>query len=309
MSNEYYTRNQNAIPGTTVRSKQFNGNNDDLTNGFNKLQDPDMLASGAARYAIDTGTVENQYVVTIDFKNQVVDYIAGMEITLKTSRSNTGACQISVNGLDPKLILSSDGFALACGQIAENSIVNLTYDGAAFRITSISYRDVKFDETEQVVLASMQTNVEFTTISTVTASFYIEGDLVDRGRLILGRDYTISSSSSIVLTNSYPNQTIVMGVVNEANSIDNITTPFIEVMTGRKVVIATIGAEFKKYTQYGNEITPILLFSSLLYEPLDDIGTQALIINGVVVDNLDYTITVPTTLGDVIFTNKKSQLI
>ena len=310
MTNKFYGPKQFAIPGTTVRSKQFNGNNEEIVAGFDKLQDPDALASGSARYGIDTGNIENQYEVTIDFKDQVNDYIPGMELTFKTARSNSGPCQLVVNGFSPKLILSSDGFNLSTNQIAENSIIEVTYDGSAFRVKNINYREIKFDINEQVELSDLQTTVTFKNITTSAAAFYVEGDLVDRGRLVLNRDYTVTSTKTIELKNTYPTETVILGVLNEGNTSDYVFEGNAEAVFNRNVVPFVPTTEYKKYIQNGRTLTPLLMHDAKLYLPLNDIGNNAYIFTAdPVVVNGDETITVKTNNGDLLFSKESSEAV
>tara|TARA_R110000737_G_scaffold287789_3_gene294297 strand:- start:348 stop:755 length:408 start_codon:yes stop_codon:yes gene_type:complete len=67
---------------------------------------------------------------------------------------------------------------------------------------------------EELVLASAQVIVTFSTINASESVFYIGGYGVDKGRLH-DSEYTVDSSTQITLAESYPAGTTIFGVKND----------------------------------------------------------------------------------------------
>lgn len=78
-------------------------------------------------------------------------------------------------------------------------------------ITSVSTTFVEDPQT----LSAGQTTVTFTLIDATASSFYIGSLGVDRGRLVKGVDYTVTSALIIELTNSYPAGTKCIGIYGD----------------------------------------------------------------------------------------------
>ncbi len=87
-------------------------------------------------YLIDSGVAVNAYVVAFSGATAITSYVAGLEITVFTTRSNTGAATISVNGLGAKNIVNQGGTALTNTQIIANAVFVVHYDGVNFEIIS-----------------------------------------------------------------------------------------------------------------------------------------------------------------------------
>ena len=71
---------------------------------------------------------------------------------------------------------------------------------------------------ELVELSSGQVDVTLTSTSTLYSAFYIGSTDVDRGRLISGVDYNVTSDTTLTLTNSYPEGTTLTVVKNDISS-------------------------------------------------------------------------------------------
>jgi hypothetical protein len=82
-------------------------------------------------YGIASGT--NSYTVTISDITSLVD---GINVRIKFTNANTGACTLTINSLGAKGIKKSDGTDLASGDILAGQIVNLSYNGSVFQLIS-----------------------------------------------------------------------------------------------------------------------------------------------------------------------------
>tara|TARA_R110002096_G_scaffold261888_1_gene455460 strand:- start:678 stop:1529 length:852 start_codon:yes stop_codon:yes gene_type:complete len=141
----------------------------------------------------------------------------------------------------PVYSLQEDGSEIRIPQpVATNSGGVPTYNGSPTRLTvdddysfavhdrldvevylSLTSTDDSASEaviSESITLTDGQVIVNLTTISTAGAVFYIAGDFVDRGRLYNPSDYTITSDTSITLTNSFPNGSVITGLQSNAQS-------------------------------------------------------------------------------------------
>lgn len=94
-------------------------------------------------------------------------------------------------------------------------------------------------QNEQQTLISGQTTVTFNVINTNFSNFYLCGDDVDNGRLCTPQDFTITNSTTIELTESYPDGTIVLGSQSETTVENNPVSKDRETVTlvdGQQVV-------------------------------------------------------------------------
>ena len=69
--------------------------------------------------------------------------------------------------------------------------------------------------TETQTLIALQTTVTLASITTTRTAFYINGPSVDNGRLVLGVDYTLTSTAEIELATDYPAGTLITAVQND----------------------------------------------------------------------------------------------
>lgn len=69
--------------------------------------------------------------------------------------------------------------------------------------------------TENVVLTEAQTVVVFSDVTTTQTAYYISGVNVDQGRLSPTVDYSVTNSTTITLTSTFPTGTIITAVQNE----------------------------------------------------------------------------------------------
>lgn len=89
--------------------------------------------SGKWTYAADTGAA-NALVVTLSPAPSA--YVAGMGLRVKVAATNTMESTINVNGLGTKAIRRVNGGPIIAGDLVAGGISDLTYDGAAFQLTS-----------------------------------------------------------------------------------------------------------------------------------------------------------------------------
>lgn len=89
-------------------------------------------------YLVDTSGAPNVITVTTPV-NTTFGYTAGVPIQVQIANTTTStSVSINVNGLGPKSVLNSDGTNPAAGNLISGQILQLTYDGAAFRLLGSS---------------------------------------------------------------------------------------------------------------------------------------------------------------------------
>jgi hypothetical protein len=87
--------------------------------------------NGAKIYSDSSGT--DTYTATIT--PAISGYLKGQSFNIFFQNANTGASTLNVNGLGAKSLLKQGSLALASGDIAANTMLNLVYDGTNFVIT------------------------------------------------------------------------------------------------------------------------------------------------------------------------------
>ncbi|CAL9956130.1 hypothetical protein VPH219E481_0014 [Vibrio phage 219E48-1] len=127
MTNEYYTPSQSASPGNTVRSAQFNDNNQEIIAGFDLLPPPITLFSGNQNFGPDTGLIENVYEVSIR-EDVITSYTDGLTIQVRPSKNNTGSSQVQLNNLGLRQIRNQNNENIVIGDILNNRTMVLRYN-------------------------------------------------------------------------------------------------------------------------------------------------------------------------------------
>lgn len=133
MPNSYYNQGNPIARFITADATRLNQELQAIQSGFDKLPSVAELNSGSRAYSVATGTT-NSYAVTVPYP--LTSYNSGLEIAVLIPAANTGASNISVNGLPAVQIRRFDGTVLQSGDLRTLSINKLTFDGANFRLTS-----------------------------------------------------------------------------------------------------------------------------------------------------------------------------
>ena len=127
MTNQYYNPTIVATPGTTVRSAQFNDNNNSLNEGFDKLPAPAVLFTNRQNFAVATSPTANTYVLSIN-PTVVTSLVEGALVRFRAPSANTGPAQLNLNTLGLKQIRTQQGEALRAGDIPNAAIITLTFN-------------------------------------------------------------------------------------------------------------------------------------------------------------------------------------
>ena len=102
-------------------------------------------------YAVDTGSA-NAYVATLTGVTVAdLDQLTGQVIALKADNANTGASTLNLNGLGVQPITKNGAVALVAGDILEDQIVLMVWDGDRFQLVG---DDGRADRTSPTVEAT-----------------------------------------------------------------------------------------------------------------------------------------------------------
>lgn len=134
---EYFTYTP-LTANTVARAADVNNRFAGVSAGFDLLPPPLYLFEDRVTWSNDTGTV-NAYVATPAVA--LTAYHTGTHISMQATNTNTGPSTINVSGLGVKQIVRADGTALTAGDIVAGQVLDLTYDGVAFRL-AMAFADI-----------------------------------------------------------------------------------------------------------------------------------------------------------------------
>ncbi len=129
MTNQYYVPDSGNVarPGQTVRSAQFNDNNNTIEQGFDLLPAPMDLFSNRQNFGIATSSVANVYEVDVS-PTVLTSFQDGMQVEVRFPSANTGPAQLNLNSLGVKQIRTIQGQPVRDGDIVANASGGLRFD-------------------------------------------------------------------------------------------------------------------------------------------------------------------------------------
>ncbi len=126
----YYTAGTPATRLTLARAENIAAELVTIVAAFDKIPEQLSLEQGRAVYALDTGAAD-AYVVALPAT--MAAYTTGLTILMKAVNANTGASTVNVDSKGVKSIKRFNGDALSAGDIPEDGMVVLHYDGVNFQ--------------------------------------------------------------------------------------------------------------------------------------------------------------------------------
>lgn len=167
--------------------------------------------SGSARSAVSNigqiqdssfhwlGTSANTNTLTASLTPAITAYAAGQQFAFKVGTTNTGAVTININGVGAKAI-QINGQALIGGELKQDNIAFVVYDGTQFQLTSpaqkTSVGSVRFPDQGELTISSGAITISGTSHTVDTESDAASDDLatinggVDGQLLILRAENT-----------------------------------------------------------------------------------------------------------------------
>jgi len=175
---------------------------------LNQLGDAIATYSGDGDFFLDSGSANSYTLGALSTKRAPVKYTTGMRVRFVPGNDNTGASNIDVVGIGSKAILDQSGSPLVGGEIFAGIKLELFYDGADFRLSSI------------IVSISVD---KFTKSVTQTSHGFVAGDVIRR----TSTDFTKAQADTEA--NSQ-----VVGMVESVQGDDFVLTQvgFIDTVTG-----------------------------------------------------------------------------
>ena len=155
---------------------------------------------------LETGALDTRITSAEGELNALTPRVSSLEVDLVLLTIEVTNVEAAVNALTPRV----------------TAVENRASSLEAFQ-ANITPRVVTLESTvaslfpttkEELVLASAQVIVTFSTINASESVFYIGGYGVDKGRLH-DSEYTVDSSTQITLAESYPAGTTIFGVKND----------------------------------------------------------------------------------------------
>jgi len=116
-----------APQGTIVTAAFLNNLNKQRHDG------KDIDGHGVLDYAAATGSA-NAYAIALT--QALTEHIPGMPIRMKANHTNTGAATVAIDALSAVAIKRRDGSDLAAGDIPNDAIVELSYNGTYYQLMS-----------------------------------------------------------------------------------------------------------------------------------------------------------------------------
>ena len=127
MTNQYYNPTVVAVPGTTVRSSQFNDNNNSIEQGFDELPIPSDLFTDRQNFGVADNLATNIYGLTIN-PTVVTSLVDGAIVRFRAMAANTGPAQLNLNSLGLKQIRTIQNQPLAANDIPMEAIITVVYN-------------------------------------------------------------------------------------------------------------------------------------------------------------------------------------
>lgn len=107
--------------------------------------------------------------ITLTPNPAITAYGAGLKLRFVAAASNTGAVTVDVSGLGVKSLTKHDGAALSASDIVSGQLVEIVYDGVAFRLTSSNGSVVNATTATITTVNATTDNVTTANITTLNA--------------------------------------------------------------------------------------------------------------------------------------------
>lgn len=104
----------------------------DSSYSFVSIQNSQLL------YGVDTGVAD---AMTVTLAPAITAYAAGQMFNIRANAANTGAVTIDINGLGAKDITKLYNEPLVVGDVLEDQVITIVYDGTQFQMTNPAAND------------------------------------------------------------------------------------------------------------------------------------------------------------------------
>lgn len=192
----------------------------------------------------------------------------GSQVSLKNP-FRTSAGGVSINSQGDTITVGTDGdYSIRVRRSAGND----TPGSVAYELSNATTSILTvFQQTEKQTLIDGQTTVTYNVINTFFSNFHVCGDDADNGRLCEPEDFTVTNSTTIELTDSYPAGTVILAAQSETTVEQN------PIQKDRETVTLVDG---QQVVTFGTNNTT----ASDIYVTGNDVN------KGILVPNVDYLI-------------------
>ena len=141
MTNGYFNHDAPLARHTLARAEELNAKLTAVAAGFDRLPSEAVLKQGRVTHATAAGAADS-YHLTLPYPPTA--YTEGMRVTFRVpaGAGNAGASAVNINGLGVKPILRIDGTPPTGGDLPAGGVIDLCYDGTAFRLVGAHGGDV-----------------------------------------------------------------------------------------------------------------------------------------------------------------------
>lgn len=222
--NDFFVHDTNRVPqGARAVADHVNDIADQIELGMDKLPSEAELKQGKLNYSTDTG-IADAYIVTLTYTPTLS---AGLAVSFLAGNANTGACTLNVNSTGARAILNNSGSPLAADQISPGQILELRYDGTAYRVMA---SDVPAAGIKSIYESNVDTNaltdallVKLTGIETGATADQTKADIdalgIAAATLATPRNISLSGDATGTISfDGSANANIVVTVVDDLHS-------------------------------------------------------------------------------------------
>lgn len=139
-----------GVPGTVLTATHMNATQEEMLAVIEEAgDDPDpndltqlvkVIRGGRLNWRNAGGTAN---ALTVALAPQLLAYVAGLPLRIMTGgNANTGAMTLNVDGLGAKDIIRRSGAAMTAGDVPASSLLEVIYDGVAFRLVGLVTSDI-----------------------------------------------------------------------------------------------------------------------------------------------------------------------
>jgi hypothetical protein len=139
-----------GVPGTVLTATHMNATQEEMLAAIEEageVPDPNdlkqivkVIRGGRLNWRSAGGTAN---ALTVALAPQLLAYVAGLPLRIMTGgNANTGAMTLNVDGLGAKAIIRRSGAAMTAGDVPASSLLEVVYDGVAFRMVGLVTSDL-----------------------------------------------------------------------------------------------------------------------------------------------------------------------
>lgn len=168
----------------------------------------------------------------------------------------------------------------------------------------------EYQVTETITITPDQTLITLSKVIPTSMQLFLYGQHTDRGRLLEGYDYTVSSGNTIQLPRTYPEGTKLIAVQTIVANSNNTSVVYADkTVFNRPVVAFGLDQVLKDEFVAGNRVRPLLTYNYKQYYPQQDLDVEYKITSAVVFAPSETKIRILTDRGAVDFDSEEAKAL